>query len=126
MVSMQMNICQVLSIKILTHESAEINSKIDMSGGGFEGKSNDIVYSDIVYSDIVYSDIVYSDNAEYNYGSLSELYNNTDLSQYLASGITAIYYYDLSRFDDKTISEMISNGAIPDINTPHGKRYNFS
>jgi hypothetical protein len=27
-----------------------------MSGGGFEGKSNDIVYSD---------------NAEYNYGSLS-------------------------------------------------------
>jgi hypothetical protein len=27
------------------HESAEINSKIDMSGGGFEGKSNDIVYS---------------------------------------------------------------------------------
>jgi hypothetical protein len=67
-----------------------------MSGGGFEGKSNDIVYSDIVY------------NAEYNYGSLSELYNNIDLSQYLASGITAIYYYDLSRFDDKTISEMIS------------------
>ena len=96
------------------HESAEINSKIDMSGGGFEGKSNDIVYSDIVYSDIVYSD-----NAEYNYGSLSELYNNIDLSQYLASGITAIYYYDLSRFDDKTISEMISeiisNGAIPDV-----------
>jgi hypothetical protein len=43
-----------------------------MSGGGFEGKSNDIVYSDIVYSD----------NAEYNYGSLSELYNNIDLSQY--------------------------------------------
>jgi hypothetical protein len=86
------------------HESAEINSKIDMSGGGFEGKSNDIVYSD---------------NAEYNYGSLSELYNNIDLSQYLASGITAIYYYDLSRFDDKTISEMISeiisNGAIPDV-----------
>jgi hypothetical protein len=70
-----------------------------MSGGGFEGKSNDIVYSDIVYSDIVYSDIVYSDNAEYNYGSLSELYNNIDLSQYLASGITAIYYYDLSRFE---------------------------
>jgi hypothetical protein len=49
-----------------------------MSGGGFEGKSNDIVYSDIVYSDIVYSDIVYSDNAEYNYGGLSELYNNID------------------------------------------------
>ena len=45
------------------HESAEINSKIDMSGGGFEGKSNDIVYSD---------------NAEYNYGSLSELYNNIE------------------------------------------------
>jgi hypothetical protein len=60
---------------------SEIISEIVLSsGGGFEGKSNDIVYSDIVYSDIVYSD-----NAEYNYGSLSELYNNIDLSQYLAS-----------------------------------------
>jgi hypothetical protein len=50
-----------------------------------------------------------------------------NLSQYLASGITAIYYYDLSRFDDKTISEMISNGAIPDVspaNTGNQSRYN--
>jgi hypothetical protein len=50
----------IAPLEIISEIIAEINSKIDMSGGGFEGKSNDIVYSDIVY------------NAEYNYGILSE------------------------------------------------------